>query len=399
MARSIRVVLFNADDATASKLRSILLSVEGVKIVAEIDEPALLPQAVERISADAAFVHLDPAPEAVLAMAAELIRHHPELPVIGASDSSDGQLILSAMRVGFKEFLPEPLNLAELTAALDKVVQVRHDQRPQGRLISVIGSAGGVGATALATNLAVELADLCPGQNVSVVDLDYRFGQVGTLLDLDPTFTIADLCETPEHLETQLVEKALVEHASGVKALCRPTQFSQAENITAAHCVGVLSTLVGMHAYVVVDGPNRFDSGAKAVFDLSDVNLLLLHLSVPSVRSARRMLDGLRDAGYNLDRTQIVCNRMGRDTGTLSLEDVESTLNRPVFAVIPDDWQAMSHAVNMGDPLLSSAPRSKVRIAISELAARLHKPDGESDDKEGARKGRKRFGRVMAGQA
>lgn len=389
MARGVRVVLFNADEAAGIAFRSTLLNIDGVKIVAEIDEPALLLQTADRIPADIVLVHLDPEPDAVLAIAADVIRAHPQLSLIGVSDSTDGQLILSAMRVGFKEFLPEPLSIEELSAAIEKVVQVKLEKQSPGKLISVMGSTGGVGATTLATNLAVELAALAGERGASIVDLDYRFGQVGTLLDLDPTYTIADLCETPELLETQLVERALAAHPSGVRALCRPTQFSQAENITAAHCVGVLSTLMNMHAYVVVDGPNRFDSGAKAVFDLADMNLLIIQLLVPCVRNARRMLDGLRDAGFNMERTRIICNRVGRDSGSLSVADVQSTLNVPIFATIPDDWPTMCNSINMGDPLISSAPKSKVRAAIAELAARLHNPLSDTDVKGDPKKSRK----------
>ncbi|MCH7814892.1 MAG: hypothetical protein IID40_12830, partial [Planctomycetes bacterium] len=76
----------------------------------------------------------------------------------------------------------------------------------QGRLISVLGTAGGVGTTAIATNLAVELAGVSK-QKVALADLDFRFGQVATMLDLDPTYTVADLCETPERLEPQMIER------------------------------------------------------------------------------------------------------------------------------------------------------------------------------------------------
>ena len=75
-----------------------------------------------------------------------------------------------------------------------------------GKLITVMGAAGGVGTTTLATNLAVELAALAERQ-VSIVDLDYRFGQVATLLDVEPTYTLSDLCNSPEQLEQQVIER------------------------------------------------------------------------------------------------------------------------------------------------------------------------------------------------
>lgn len=398
MGRGIRLVLFNADESAAPSLRAALLSFEGVKIVAEVDEPILLPQVVQQTTTDVLLVHLDPDPHTILNMAGEVARSNQNITVIAVSESTDGQLILSALRMGVREFLTKPLDNNELGEALRKVADTKPERTVQGKLITVVGSAGGVGATSIATNLAVELSAVTSG-GVAVVDLDYRFGQVGTLLDVEPTYSIADLCESPEQLETQMIEQALIRHSSGVKVLCRPTHFSQADNITAAHCVGVLSGLTGLHEYVVVDGPSRFDIGAKSVFDLADMNLLVIQLLVPCVRSAHRMLDEMREAGFNLTRTHVICNRMGRETGSLSIEDVEATLGIEVFATIPDDWDCMSNAANMGEPLIIGAAGSKVRQSLAELAGQLHEPAGQTDDKddhEEARKGRGLFSKIFS---
>jgi pilus assembly protein CpaE len=408
MERGLRVVLFNADEAAATSLRSALLGVDGVKVVAEVDEPALLPEAVRKIPAEVLFVHLDPDPQSVLSLAGEAARNDSAIAVIAVSESTDGQLILSAMRMGIKEFLTKPLDPKELSQALERVAQSEAERAVQGRLITVIGSAGGVGATSLATNLGVELAvlekspkgkdDSRSGNGVVVVDLDHRFGQVGTFLDVEPTFTIADLTASPEQLESSVIERALAQHDTGVKVLCRPNQFADAENITAADCVGVLSALTNLNAYVVVDGPSRFDVGAQAVFDLADVNLLVIQLVVPCVRSAHRMLNGMRDAGYNLSRTHVICNRTGREGGSVSVDDVEATLGIEVFATIPDDWATMSNCANMGEALIMGAEKSKVRLALYELATRLHERAAGNDDKEGKavnRKGRSLLSKIF----
>jgi len=293
---AIRVIIFNADESFAPTLRATLQTFDGVKIVAEVDEPTLLPQAVRQFPADVLIVHLDPNPSALLATAGEVATKHPDLCVFAVSDSTDGQVILAAMRLGLKEFLTKPIDPTVMAAAMEKVFEKRTDHATTGRLFPVLGSAGGVGATSLATNLAVELASVSGGK-VAVVDLDYRFGQVATFLDVEPVYTIADLCESPEQLEAQVIERTLVRHASGVFVLSRPIHFTQADNITAAHCVGALTALLSMHDYVVTDGPTRFDMGAKAVLDIADCSLLVMQLLVPSVRSTLRMVEACSRPG------------------------------------------------------------------------------------------------------
>jgi len=393
MGQNVRLIVLNGEEGYAAELRSALLRIKGVKIVAEVEEAALLGQAVAQFPVDVLFANLDPTPDAILPVLADVVSGRPDLAVFAASTSTDGPLILKAMRMGVREFLPKPVDEKQLAEAIGKAAAQRVDAASLGTLITVTGSSGGVGATMLATNLAAELAAIAEGR-VTIVDLDHRFGQVATLLDVEPNYTIADLCNTPEQLEQQVIERALVKHSSGLDVLCRPSSFTEAETITAASCVGVLSTLLQFNEYVVADGPTRLDPSARSVLDISDVNILVVQLLVPTVRNAARILDSMREAGVGLDRTKLICNRIGREAMTLSVDDVAGTLGLKPFAIIPDDWQTVSGAINVGETLHAYSPRSKVREAIEEIAAGLHGPASSSDDKDAPKKGL--IGRIFA---
>jgi len=385
MGHVIRVIVFNADEDYGKTLRGDLLGVDGLKILAEIDEPSLLPQAMGQFNADVVLVNLDPAPEPIMGLVRQITSARAGLPVFVVSSSSDSNLVLAAMRAGVKEFLPKPIDREQLTEALERVAQQQPATEVRGRLISVMGSAGGVGATTVATNLAVELADV-GGSDVAVVDLDFRLGQVATFFDVQANFTIAELCETHEQLDQQIISKAMVKHESGVHVLARPHHFAQAEQISAAHAAGVLAALQELHSYVVVDGPHRFDAGAQVVFDMADVNLLVMQLLVTSVRNSDRILAELAQHGYNLDRVQLVCNRSTRESGYLEQEHVEATLNRKIFWSIPSDFRAVCAAINLGEPLALSASKSKVRQSLHELAERICSPEAATEAEGQAKK-------------
>lgn len=395
MRRSVRAILFNGDEDYAVTLRGELLRHPGVQIVAEVDDPALIEQAVNQFPAEVLLVHLDPVPEITMPIASKIAGERPDLAVFVVSESTDGQYILAAMRAGIREFLTKPLDSNLLAQALDKVLVHSTSAVQLGSLISVVGTIGGSGASVLATNLAVELAELSKDRPVALVDLDFRYGQLGTMLDLQADYTIADLCDTPEQLDESMLSRAMVKHSTGVHLLSRPNTFAQADQITAAHCVSVLSTLQQLYGYVVLDGPMRTDSGALAVFDLADMNLLVMQLLVPSVRNVHRMLEGLRDNGYNLDRFELLCNRTGRDSAHLCVEHVEATLNLKISHQIPEDWKAVSSAVNMGVTLKESAPKSRARLAVRELAERLASPEGDgAAQSDNGRSGL--FGRIFS---
>lgn len=388
MHKVVRTLIFNVEEECSTPLRQHLLSIEGVKIVAEVDEPALVGQAVQRFPADLLIAHLDPDPAALLPVAAQVAKDHPGLAVFAISARADGELILVALRAGLREFLIKPVDPEQLAEAIAKVRDQQADGIQNGQLITVMGSVGGAGATMLASNLAVELKQTISGQ-VAVVDLDFRFGQLATCFDLVPTYTIADLCETPEQLDQQMIEKAMHTHESGVRVLARPGTLVQADQITAAHSVSVLASLQETYEYVIVDGPCRFDTTARAVLDLADLTLLVVQLVVPSVRNAHRILEEFSSRGHNMERVKVVCNRHGRQSGHLEARHVSTTLNREMYALIPDDWDAVSEAINIGAPLLTSDPRSRVRLAVKKLAAQIRGDDGndESDKKSGSKAG------------
>ena len=381
MSKGIRVIVVNTDEEAGPDLRAVLLSIEGVRIVAEIDEPALLAQALSQLPAEVLLIHLDPNPAGMMDVVAPLIEAYKgQLSAIAMTEDRDAELVMRAMRVGMKEFLWKPFPPEQLGETLQRVGQeAGSDGRRLGRLVSVVGTAGGVGATQLATNLAVELARLDDwrgsesGQRpkVAVVDMDLRFGQVAMQLDAQPTYTLAELCESPEQIDVQMLERAMFKHDTGVHILARPTDLAQAERIHIGQAAGVLSALQEHYDFVVVDLPARFDLSARAVFDMSETFLLVLQLLVPSVRNADRILRELSGTGYILERVRLVCNRFGRESGYLDKADVEATLKRQVEFLIPDDWKTSSGAVNMGAPLLTIGPRSKLRQAYGVIARDL----------------------------
>ncbi len=379
MSKPVRVIVANSDEEAAPELRSLLLSIEGVKITAEVNEPALLAQAVRQFPAEVLLLHLDPDPAGMMEIVSPLIEEYKDtIASIAMTEDRDAKLVMNAMRVGMREFLWKPFppeQLSDLLLAIAR--ETRGGSQRAGRLVPVVGCCGGVGVTTIATNLAVELAQLTSWAGgseqpkVAVVDLDFRFGQVAMFLDAQPTYTIAELCDTPEHIEAQMIERVMVKHPSGVHVLAHPSDIEQAERISAAHCASVLAALLEHYDFVVADGPVRFDASARAVFDMTDVYLLVLQLLVPPVRNADRLMNELGREGYNLDNVRLVCNRLGREVAYLEPGDVEATLGQKIFWSLPDDWKTASTSVNVGTPLLEHAPKSKLRLEFQRMAQTL----------------------------
>ncbi len=123
-----------------------------------------------------------------------------------------------------------------------------------------------------------------------------------------------------------------------------------------------------VYPYVLVDGPGRFDETGRSILDIADWNLLIVQPLVTSARNARRILQALQRYDFDPGRIEVICNRAGGGLTHLNPEQLEKSLNHKILLSVPDDWMSVSSAINLGEPLATSTPKSKVRLAVQELA-------------------------------
>ncbi|MFI4875206.1 MAG: CpaE family protein, partial [Blastopirellula sp. JB062] len=72
--------------------------------------------------------------------------------------------------------------------------------------------------------------------------------------------------------------------------------------------------------------------------------------------------DGLKE------KTRIVVNRVGLDSGQISLKKAQETIGSEIYWQIPNDYRVMVEVRNNGVPLIEQAPRAGITQAMSGLA-------------------------------
>ncbi len=86
------------------------------------------------------------------------------------------------MRAGAREFLPKPLIKDDFVTAINKIkeqVSGFHSEDKKCRIITTFSNKGGIGKTAIATNLALELANMTK-ERVALIDLNLQLGDITT---------------------------------------------------------------------------------------------------------------------------------------------------------------------------------------------------------------------------
>lgn len=103
-----------------------------------------------------------PAPLAVLK------RNHPSTGVLLVASELDPAMLLESMRAGVNEFVTPPFSVAELKAAIKRLMG-NLSPTSRGEVFAFIGAKGGVGSTTVAVNTATSLARQRPTRRCSSI--------------------------------------------------------------------------------------------------------------------------------------------------------------------------------------------------------------------------------------
>jgi pilus assembly protein CpaE len=239
---------------------------------------------------------------------------------------------------------------------------------PRGEVVIILGPKGGVGRSTIAVNLAVGLAQL-HGKTVGLVDADLWFGDVAVLLDVEGERSIAALVDAGEHLESDMLRAALVEHVSGVHVLQAPPKLEQVETIAEDLPARVVNVSRTTFDFTVVDMPTDLDEYALQLLDIADRVVLITTPELSSIRSTAKVLKLPPSLGWR-NKLVLVLNRA--DSG-VQLQELEKALGMRVDVSIASAGHRLVDAANRGQPLLLSDSTGKERITrdLRRLVAQI----------------------------
>lgn len=384
MPNVLRIAVVDPKDSSRDALKSMLLGLDTVWLEAECSRYEFFGDVVAQTNPDVGFIALDNDPEKALDLLQTLAKTAPKCDLLVTSTSTDGNLILRSMRAGAKEFLTQPLQTQDLAAALQRVARQRAgssgSSSPACSIIAVAGATGGVGTTSLAVNLGCSLA-ANPDNSVVLLDLDLCLGDADVFLDTIPEYTISDVAQNINRLDLTLLKRSLTKHDSGLYLLPRPVQLEDARHITTDELTRVLGLLKASFTHVIIDTSKGYTDMDMHALGEADQVLLVTQLDLPCLRNVVRLMMSFKESGKFDDRVKIIVNRVGYDTGQISLKKAKETIGRDVFWQVPNDYRVMVEVRNNGVPLIQQAPKAAITQSINQLAVALSgKTDADATD-------------------
>lgn len=371
---ALRTVLVDSDAEARAATRRLLVDIPTVTLVGEYRDvsEALLQGAATR--PDLLVVEVDghESPAAAMAVTTieQLARKLPETAILAMGHGVSAELVIRVLRAGALEFLRRPMERADLVAALEKLARFRGSapQRNPGRVTSVFAAKGGLGATTLAINLAVSMAERAEGKTL-LVELDTRQSDIVTFLDLKPRYSIHDVVENLGRMDESLLRGLLTAHASGLWTAPGPTRLERGQ-FSPDQVSGAIEVMRSHFDHVLLDLRHDFDPGTVAALEASDVILFVTSLDVATLRSGAAALAAFRHLGLDTKKIKVVVMRDGTADG-VTVKHARTTLGLPIHWRTPSDYQTVVASINAGRPVVLMSPRSKISKNLRELADTL----------------------------
>lgn len=277
-------------------------------------------------------------------------------------------------RSGVSDVLPAPCPAEDLAPTLMQASQSTPSKPERkgssGKLVTVLKSSGGVGASTIAANLAAE-AHAMTGEKVCLVDLDVQFGSLALQLDIRPRRTLLEALRAGTRLDQTMISSMVETHKTGIDLLAAPPAITPLDRISENFLASLLRLLKSEYRIVIVEMPSGWTDWVSGVFEQSD---LLLIASEPTVRGAsgiKRVMQCLRDLSF-IDAPSItVVNKVKDDADNKErVSKLKDTLEKEV-EVIHADFATAGKAADMGILLSEANPASVINKDIRSLSEKV----------------------------
>jgi pilus assembly protein CpaE len=240
-----------------------------------------------------------------------------------------------------------------------------------GAVVSFMKSSGGVGATAL----AVQMACAQKGE-LALLDLDIQFGAAAFQMDVASDASIIDLVSAPERLDPAMVKGAMVRPHERFDLLAAPQGIHPIDLLTPDGVIRVIDVARETYSAVLLDLPEVWTEWSYAALARSSRIILVTRLTIPSLRQARRQMDMIKQENLGHIPLYVIANQVqgGLLSSTLTKREGEAVLGRAIDFTVSNDG-AIQLASDSGLPLAEvpgggANARKMARIIEDVLASR-----------------------------
>ena len=255
-------------------------------------------------------------------------------------------------------------------ARLEAASKGADEHRPVA--ISLVPSAGGVGNTTLAVEIAVRLKNDKPTRDLAtcIVDLDFQSSHVCDHLDIEPRLQIQEILSKPERLDAQLFDIFISRHSSGLHVFAAPRSKTDFCDLNLAALDTLFDMISARYELVLIDLPAAWFTWTPQIIAASDAIMVTGVNTIPGLRQTAETLAAVRNAARASSQIAVVVNRCRRRLlgGIARRHHVESVLGREKVFYVGEDPMVLE-SVNAGTPMALAKSARAIGKDIAAIAA------------------------------
>jgi pilus assembly protein CpaE len=119
---------------------------------------------------------------------------------------------------------------------------------------------------------------------------------------------------------------------------------------------------------VFIDLPRLIDPVSATILDKSNQIIIVVQQTLSHMRDAKRLIKILKSELSVTDKNILILVNRYNPNSSLQLKDIQSTLDELNIVMIPNDYERVASATNLGVPLFDYARNAPITQAILELA-------------------------------
>ena len=274
----------------------------------------------------------------------------------------------TALQAGATDYLPKSISPDVLVKRITELLPAE-SVAVSNTAIGFLSLRGGTGVTSLAVNSAIALA-ITQKTDTAIVDLTHLGGHTALMLGLRPTSSVSRALSASNNFTLESIRPHFIKHKSGLQLLASSFNVEEQLSSETNHLEQLALTLKSGFAFTIFDlSKNAFEAQSARILLQLDRIILVLSPDVPSLQSTALALQGLTQLAVSDNRISLVVNQV-IPQHALPLETIQKAVKRPIAAKIPFEPD-MIKAVNSGQPLLLSSPKSAAAAAIARFAGTL----------------------------
>jgi pilus assembly protein CpaE len=282
----------------------------------------------------------------------------------------DADFLIEASHQGVQGFIECPDEVFYSLSILH--MQDRRRVGKNGNVSAFFSLKGGVGRTALATNVAAHIADLTHGRTV-LVDLNMPLGDTVLYLNMENQrlYTITDFVYNINRFDEDLIYNSLSRHESGLYLLPLPADIGELDGLNADLIKTVIQSLRKYFDHVIIDLSSDLSDSTLSCLDEADNVVLIAEPSLSSLRAVNTAIQLSQKLGYVKESLKLVVNRSTPDSD-LVLDDVVDSLEIDTVIRVSNDYYSFNESLKEGLLLSQFKPDAIVNRQLFSLAHMLH---------------------------